>query len=267
MLYSEYYMENEAQPSIPRFQSAPSPATPSKNWSKIIMFILIGLIIIAGSVFTGIRIGKNQLAKQQLIIEQPTIYPTQTVIIPTIVLPTETSPTTDPTVDWKTYQLSQLNLDFRMPLNLNPSEKLSFTTSHANLYWNDSPNSSVKLFATSLKSTFEGGFSYLNGCVGYKESGTGYKFLTYTKAEIDMPIELTKETINQNKIKYLVVKSDPNKIIEGMPPIGITEKGYVGAIINTNNTEFPALVIQMKLSEVNTETVFNQILSTFKFTN
>ena len=261
-------MDNQTQPNIPSFQPTPEPpVTPPTNWSKIIIFILIGLVVVAGSTYVGIQIGKNQIGKQSKIVEQPTIIPTQTAIIPTTVLPTKPNPTADPTADWKTYQLPQLNIDFKMTLNLNPSEKLSFTISHSNLYWNDAPNSLVKLSATSLKSTFEGGFSYLNGCVGYKKSETGYKFLTYTKAEIDIPIELTKEIINQNKIKYLVIKSDPYKIIEGMPPIGITEKGYIAAIINTNNAEFPALVIQMKLSEVDTETVFEQILSTFKFTN
>lgn len=97
-------MENQTQPSIPPFQPTPeTPVTPSINWSKIIIFILIGLVVIAGSVFAGMQIGKNQILKQPSIVEQSTIIPTQTIIInPTTALPTKPNPTIDPTANWKT---------------------------------------------------------------------------------------------------------------------------------------------------------------------
>ncbi|MBU2592778.1 hypothetical protein KKD61_04975 [Patescibacteria group bacterium] len=240
-----------------------SPEKPKVNYLAMTGVILVCFVVFG---FGGYYLGKQSPKSQTAVNDgQNQIFPTAT---PQVNNPPPSNTTElDPMANWKTYKLSQLKMSFKMPPQLNPSEELNFTTSQSNLYWNDSPNSLVKLYTTSVKSTFEGGFSYLYGCVGYKKSGAGYKFLTYTNAEIDMPSELTKETINQNQVKYLIVKSNPNQVIEGMPPIGITEKGYIAAIINTNNTEYPALVIQMKLTNDNTESIFNQILSTFKFSN
>lgn len=94
-------MENQVQPNIPPLQPT-SLVTPPNNWLKIIIFVLIGLAVVIGSVYAGMQIGKNQILKQQQIVIQPTIIPTQTEINPTTVLPTKLNPTADPTADWKT---------------------------------------------------------------------------------------------------------------------------------------------------------------------
>jgi len=57
-------MENEVQTNIPPIQPLPHTSTsdltpPSTNWSKVLIFTVLGLIIIAGSIFIGIQIGKN----------------------------------------------------------------------------------------------------------------------------------------------------------------------------------------------------------------
>lgn len=112
-------MENVIQQNIPPFQ--PTPVTPvpsSTNWSRIIIFVLIGLVLIVGSVFVGIQIGKSQITKQPPIVEQPTIFPTQAVINPTTILTNEPNPTIDPTSDWKTYNIKELNISFKLPEEL-----------------------------------------------------------------------------------------------------------------------------------------------------
>lgn len=243
------------QPSVlPPTPPATPPIQTPKDKKSLLLMIVIHLIAVA---VLGYFVYQNMQLKKQIAQPQPA---------PTAFITSTALPTTDPTANWKTYQISQLKMSLKMPPQVNPSEELNFTTSQGNYYWNDAPSSLTKLYATSTKSTFEGGFSYLYGCVGYKKSEVGYKFLTYTNAEIDMSSKLTEEMVNQNQVKYLVVKSDPNQIIEGMPPLGIVENGYIAAIINTNNAEYPALVIQMKLSDNNTESIFNQVLSTFKLT-
>lgn len=85
-------MDNQTHPNT--VQPMPqAPVTPSTNWLKILLLILSGLIVAAGSVFAGIQIGKNQITNQQSITEQPTIFPTQTyiqvssTITPTPILP------------------------------------------------------------------------------------------------------------------------------------------------------------------------------------
>ena len=75
-------MENQIQLNIPSDQSTP-PVLPSANLLKVLLFILLGLVVIAGSVFVGTQIGKNLTTNQQPITEQPTNNPTQTVTGPT----------------------------------------------------------------------------------------------------------------------------------------------------------------------------------------
>lgn len=85
-------MENHIQPNISSAQPPSEvPVPPSKNWPRISLFILLGLIIIAGLVFIGIQIGKRQITSQQAVTEQPAIIPTQVITNPTTP-PTESSP-------------------------------------------------------------------------------------------------------------------------------------------------------------------------------
>lgn len=104
-------MENEVQPVKPLSQTPtliPISTPPSTNWSKILLFTVLGLISVAGFVFAGIQIGKNQSSSQQPVVVQPTASPTQTftltptnipeTITPKISFsPTTTAPTSTPT--------------------------------------------------------------------------------------------------------------------------------------------------------------------------
>jgi len=86
-------MENEILTNNPPTQPTPqTPVLPSNNWQRVILFILLGLVVVAGSVFVGIQIGKSQIPNQQPVTVQPTIRPTQTAVNPTI-LPTEINST------------------------------------------------------------------------------------------------------------------------------------------------------------------------------
>lgn len=74
-------MENETQQNYPPVQSPPQtpPLVPSSTiWSKKMLFIMLGLIVVAGSVFAGIQIGKSQTPGQQPITVLPTALPAQT---------------------------------------------------------------------------------------------------------------------------------------------------------------------------------------------
>jgi hypothetical protein len=111
-------MENEIQPDItlaqPSLRSLPI-IQPSANWSKILLFTVLGLIIVASSVFVGVQIGKNQKPSQQPVAKQQTAAPTQAIANLTI-QPT-TKPTTDPTANWKTYINTEANYYFKYPQN------------------------------------------------------------------------------------------------------------------------------------------------------
>lgn len=110
-------MDNQTQPNIPPFQSqTQTPTLPLTNWFKILLFSIFGLIIIAGSIFAGIQIGKNQTPSQQPITEQSNISPTQTVVYPTII-PTKSIPTTNLASNWETYIDEGYGFTFNYPKN------------------------------------------------------------------------------------------------------------------------------------------------------
>lgn len=104
-------MENQTQEIISQVQPAPPTSdSPSAKWSKILLFILLGLVFIAGLVFAVIQIGKSKVTKQQLPIENPITSPSP--------VPTTMSPTINPTANWKIYESKTLSLLIKYPENL-----------------------------------------------------------------------------------------------------------------------------------------------------
>lgn len=98
-------MENPIQPNVPPAQSLPKAlVSSSTNWSKILLFILLGLVVISGSVFIGVQIGKKQISNPQPITVQPTPIPTTTLPSPTTAVTTD-KPTdqTSNTGKWLVY--------------------------------------------------------------------------------------------------------------------------------------------------------------------
>jgi hypothetical protein len=101
-------VEKDIQSDIPPVQPvSPTPlVTPaSANLLKILVVILTGLIVVTGSVFVGIQIGKKQTPIQPPpIAVQPTTPPA--------------IPTNNPLADWETYTNSDLRLSFKYPGSL-----------------------------------------------------------------------------------------------------------------------------------------------------
>lgn len=94
-------MESPIQPNTPPVTPLSQVSVlPSKNWLKILLFILSGLIIVAGLVFVGIQIGKNQVPNQQSIVVQSTVNPTPSL-----------------NADWKTYISNTYGFSFSYPNN------------------------------------------------------------------------------------------------------------------------------------------------------
>ncbi len=70
-------MENKDQRDVPQVQPIPQTTaavlTPTPtNWSKNILFTVLGLVVVVVSVFVGIQIGKKQVSDQVLVTTQPT---------------------------------------------------------------------------------------------------------------------------------------------------------------------------------------------------
>jgi len=131
-------MENETQPNVPpATPSAQIPVSPSKSWLKILLFILIELVIIAGSVFVGIQIGKRQI-------------PTQTAVNSTDLSVTP-SPTTNPTANWKTYENNQYGFTFKYPLTFTFKDNTGSGGDLANVPWKISLTGPNSIISSSIQ--------------------------------------------------------------------------------------------------------------------
>lgn len=91
-------MDPQNQQSINPIQPIiQNSTTATRNWYKILLFILFGLIISAGLIFAGMQIAKKQTPNQQQLTENPIISPNQTIISPTVL------PTTNIMANWQKY--------------------------------------------------------------------------------------------------------------------------------------------------------------------
>ncbi|MBU1104379.1 hypothetical protein KJ664_00570 [Patescibacteria group bacterium] len=227
-------MENEIQPNTPPIQPLPQSSTPiptqkTTKWSKILLFTVLGLGAIAGSIFFGIQIGKNQTPNQQPIVVQPTASPTQAIVNPTA-LPTE-NPTIDTTTNWKTYTSTTYGLSFKYPQDYKVEER----------------SDGFFVISTQTDNVPQSGIS-----IDARQQGS-YQSLAKAQANIN-----TAFTVNGS--------SEVN---------GWTTFDVIGKEGMLKDIEFKLAIAPYKTGAIEMETInnepyrniFDQILSTFKFTN
>src|SRR3972149_4307660 len=187
------------------------------------------------------------------------------------------APTTDPAANWETYTVRTVGLEFKLPNGLkenSPFEEmvrpgdtgkyLCATFNASTMFSACTPNS-FGIGTTSPNFTAGRGGVFLD-FLGFRVKDGKYyaKFLSNTESEI--PKELVKEINNSQGVKILrIVGRDQTG--EAGPILGSLGEGYVGALLNiSNHPDFTGLAVIMKLGNVTTIDLFDQILSTFKFT-
>lgn len=195
---------------------------------------------------------------------------------------TTTEPTADPTANWKTYEITEVNTSFKIPPELESGSQLkkqvdtgekgnevSYFTSTANVVTNSYLQPFlIKLVSSDFVVGRESSFFDING---YRKVTNGYEYSMYGQNS-SLPSNLVVEKTNSNGVSYLLIRGDDKLIDRGgdmvMYPInGTPGKGNIGAIINTKDSKYPGIVIFAKLDQNLTQEKFDQILSTFKFTN
>jgi len=237
-------MENEIQPSILPVQPSPKnppvvPTLPPTNWLKILSFTILGLIIVTGSIFFGIQIGKNQTPSQQPIGVQPTASPTQIVINPTA-LPTG-NPTINPTGNWKTYINTKYNYSLQYPLDTG----LTF------------------LDCSNIRILPRDGFILVQkentGC-----EGRGEGWIIYSqKYSGEIPCN-SSESWKSISTPIIINNINANKCVSTF----IGEQLYPGPTERINVTfSNNGTWIGLSLDDLKYSQLFDQILSTFKFIN
>jgi len=227
----------EAQPPPP--QVPPSPVTPArKPYLLIIVISLIVILLIAFGASVGMQIGKKRVVVEAPPVI-PTSIPTQIPEITNIPASPDTSqggPTPDATANWKSYTNTFFNYSYKYP---NDWDAITAESSELrNLGWSffgPDPNSNGGLGGVEI-------FPYSKTIDEYLNENEQHAEVKY----------LSKSGLTINGIKGVMVQ------YEGFPVSGygflFKKSGYV---VN----------IQVGSRETKDVEVFNQILSTFKFTS
>jgi len=214
---------------------------PKKSNLPIIVISLIVILLIATGVYAGIQIGKKQAISNQIISqppEVPTSIPTQVPEITNIPASPDTSqggPTPDATANWKSYTNTFFNYSYKYP---NDWDAITAESSELrNLGW-----------------SFFGPDPNSNGGLG------GVEIFPYSKT-ID---EYLNENEQQAEVKYL---SKSGLTINGIKGVMVQYEGFpvsgYGFLFKKSGY---VVNIQVGSRETKDVEVFNQILSTFKFT-
>lgn len=202
--------------------------SPSKKGFKIALFSFVGVIVISSLLFTGIYLGQKRNTNKSSITEYSTPSP-------------DVTPTPDITTDWKTY--TNADLSFKYPSTYTIIEPLSGTLVIAN---------------------HKDKFSHLGQYIAVDTRLTG----TYTN--YDQAVQGLRDQFTDNK-KYTIDQKNSSVTVT----IGPYSLADVGIEINKmlyekhiywkhKNGAVTAHYANVDLEQAK---IYDQILSTFKFSN
>lgn len=268
--------QNPTQPTTP------IPEKPRLNYWMISTIVLVLLVI----GFVGGYFYKSKSEKQTSFISQPTPsnnISTQPTFEP---VATEQSPTTS---SWKTYSLKTIGLEFKLPPVFNNYGEMKEEIKPGEKGTQLCMTFTKKISFILVKPVFAGGsFCSINyfglGTVSPDyEAGRGGGFtdlLGFTiedgkyyarqnlNRKFEIPSNLVKEVKSQYGVQALKITGKNSTTGEWQGPIaGTPGDGRIGALVNTTNTIYPGIAVEMELSGSLTEEVFDQILSTLRFSN
>lgn len=198
------------------------------------------------------------------------------------------------TSTWKTYKISTVNMEFKLPPEI-------YSKGNLQELIHDNPAATFCFRFSPISASFKSQYSLTGFCYGDKQDrfrlgASAYAYSSevvggitvselqgftmkdgkyYSKFSdrlIESPLEiknhsLTRKLINPNKVEILRIKGDPNETREPNSTWITIGKGWVGAIINTNDVKYPGFSVQVQLINGVDENTFDEILSTFRFTN
>lgn len=272
---------------VPQPATEPQPVsqpmvTPPVQQSSKKIFYVIGVFIVLTTIAAGAYILNGGFDKKQEVAQ---VMPTQ---IPT------TTPLPDATANWKTYTITSVGLEFKLPPSLSDlghlkeeivqGEKGSlvcvsfFPENYNDVKPKNASNKSGICEYHILSKSFSAGTSSVNFEQGRggvfsdlqgfkKENGKYYaKFVDNKTFEISN--DLITEVKNKNNVQILKVigKSYESGETHGQSVLGTPGNGRFGALINTRSATYPGFTIDVASDKLTNET-FDQVLSTFKFTS
>lgn len=207
-----------------------------KNWPRIYLRVLVGVLGvlgILGGVYVGVRIGRRQVTPSTIIISQPT------GTMPTVVEPSPIL-TQDPTAGWKTYTSTALGFTFKYPAEYNlPKESEHYLSLDSPL----NPDRSIKDY------TFHNGELKI-------------EIVTEAAEENDSSVKCW----NDHDSGETKIINQSETMINGIVTTIFDWEGHgTGQLICVTYNKQRYLINKYPL-ETTRQTEFDQILSTFKFT-
>ena len=259
---------------------------PKKNNFLVILLSILMLLALAIAGFFAYQTQKlakelSEFKNQNLAT--PTSEPEST-------FPMYTEPNS-PIADWKTYKVNELGIEFKLPKQLGMLENsgkemagdtgtqfcMSFVGSLSfsivkDVYAGAGPCGggvfSLGTVSKDYSAGREGGFGDLSG---YIKDGVNYSARFVNGGKFLLPSYLISESKNINGVTILRVVGESKMsdlIGMEMPTLGTPGKGYIGALINTSsNDKYSGFNVSVEIKSQQDEEIFDQILSTFKFTN
>ncbi len=222
--------------------------------------VLYGLIAVLFLTSTYLLLSRNTLTPAP----SSTMYPTPTIT------------TSSETADWKTYTLKSVGLTYKLPpeaVALGELQEFVVPGQKGTQVFVSRENSKIisdkemVMGTTSIDYDAGRGGMFIDLQGFTKENGKYYARFVQGKT-FDLSSETTTEILNPNGLEILKIKgSNFEEETEGLPVAGTPGKGKIGALININRPPYQGFAVQMDLKTNLTEQLFDQILSTFKFTD
>lgn len=253
------------------------------------LIILLSSLLIISVVISGFFAYQTQRLVNELRVMSDESKQT---VVPTIEPVATESSEVDPTADWNVQKSEVLGIEFKTPIKFelqktSGKEALGEKGTQYCMVFNDSlAFSIVKSVSAGVGSCGggvfilgtiskdyvagrEGGFGDMNG---YVKEGTVFSSRFTGDGKFPLPSYLVKEIQNKEGVTYLKVKGESKMADYGGEQMklitnGTPGEGYVGALFNITNNKYYGFNVSMEIKSEKDELVFDQILSTFKFTN
>lgn len=192
---------------------------------------------------------------------------------PVAALPPTPSPAPDPTAGWQNYSIKELAVQFKLPPTIAQLGDFRKVTTPSETGSQDCWSLGMPQGSLFVKPALAGG-----GSCGVHTLTIGRTSADHSAGRMggfadakqfavnrDLPPDLVKLFTNDQGVEILIIKG-ANGGENDFPLIGSPGEGAIGALIKTNDQDFPVLTLQMPLTNELTKEIFNQILSTFEFT-
>lgn len=233
-----------------------------KPFNFFVVFVLISTIFafILGGFFIGKENEKKETKNEKTIIKEQMEIDSKTL-----------SENSD---NWIVYKLKPLNLQFKLPEELNRKSdwKVSEISGDSgkqicfsNEELGDDKECKGKILVISSTSKDFSAKRKLNflDSQGFEKENEKYYVNTLSK-KFELENVKLKSFENNENFKIIKVVGKENLLDEAQTDRESLENGYLWAIVNTKNSNFPAVVLRMEIGDEISEYEFDQILESLR---